>query len=172
MTIPTREWNHPSEGHAQGTFTAWDASQVDADDMVNALVTQFAANFYGNTTVFDNYIIYSYEGDPDGSPLPFAGNTLAITGSGSPSGQQRSVQTTLLWRTELFHFFKIVLLDSDSAGDFTDTTVLGTGTPQQLVDAEVTNIENAWSGRDNTIPTTFHKRAKTLNHKLEKRPGN
>lgn len=163
MTIPTLQWQ---AGAGQGEFITHNAGTVDADTMVNELVDQLAANYYGASDSFDNYVIYNYT-IPDGPPNPVAGNTLAVAGSGTVSAYREDAQLTILWRTALFNIFKLTLMDAEPGANFKDDVTFGS--PESLLHDIVTDPDNAFAGRDGTRPLTFVKVRKTINDRLHKR---
>lgn len=163
MTIPTRTWQ---AGANQGEFVTHNAGTVDADTMVNELVDQLAANYYGANDAFDNYVIYNYP-DVSEPPVPVAGNTLAVPGSGTVTAYQEDAQLTIIWRTTLFHIFKLTLMDAEPGASFRDDVSFGS--PESLLHDIVTNPDNGWAGRDGYRPNTFVKVRRTINDRLHKR---
>src|SRR5437868_4488105 len=68
MTIPTKAYTGPGVGFPAGHFLAWDSTDVDADDMINALV-ELIAPFFKVDTTFDSYTIYTMA-SAEAAPLP------------------------------------------------------------------------------------------------------
>lgn len=168
MTIPVLDWNPPSGGHPSGTFLAHDASQADAEAMIDALVADLADIFLATTTI-NEAIIYTM--DAAVAPaIPQVTYEIGVVGTNANTGWAQAVQLTFTLRTDLFHKMKLVLLDVPSDNDFNKYSSL-VGLNAEFVDlVELLETESwGWCGRDRGKPTTFVSMIFDLNDGLRKR---
>lgn len=163
-TIPTRQW---SPGAVNGTFLAWDASNVDADTMITGYVDVFKA-FFAATVVFDSYVIYDVpvDGFP-GNPVAQERFTAKV-GTSVLGGYSKAAQATITMRTDSFNIAKYVGLDVDTGDSFDkvdDPT--GIASLEAFIDY-VSDITNSFSGRLAGKPDVFLQVSYTLNEKLRR----
>jgi hypothetical protein len=162
MMIPTKAHN---PGASFGTFDTWLGGTVDAQDMIEELVTVMLPFFDAGVT-FDNWTIFEYaDAVSPGDPVASAAFT-AMVGTDAGATWAGAVETMLIARTDGFGLAKLVLLDSISDNDF--NTVITPTTRYTNLIAKWFLDTNGWSGRDNTQPKTFLKATKNLNQKLRK----
>jgi hypothetical protein len=164
--LNANEWHSTPDVGGAGAIEAWDATLIDTDDMVVALVTLLAP-FFPASYHFDNYIVFTYA-TPDADPVPVASNPLTVVGTSAAPGWSKATQTTLSFRTDLFGIAKIVLLDVDSQDSFDKTVVVPPATPLEALVTEFTLDTNGWSGRDGGRPDTYISATTTLNEKLRR----
>lgn len=164
MTIPTRQWS-PSPAPT-GQFLTWNDGAVDADTMITDLVTELA-DFWPETTTFDDYVIYNFP-DPDGDSNPVASGTLAIDGTNVVAGWSKAVQQTISLRTTAFGLAKLVLLDVSTGNQF-DLVTAGafTAAYDDVLD-QLSDEDHAWAGRDNKRVVQMVQAATTLNERLRR----
>lgn len=167
MTIPTLTWNDVASENPNGQFDTWDPGGVDAQNMVEQLVTALL-EFFGANVQFDNWIVY-YKPDPVGVSQPKTGNNFtSFTGTDGSPGWEEAVQMTFNGRTADFGASKVVLLDAGSNGDFSKVSAIpGSG---RIYDVEQILISdnNGWRGRDNAQITSLISVTITLNEKLRR----
>lgn len=166
MALNANEWHSTPDVNGSGAIEAWDATLIDTDDMVKALVTLFAP-FFPATVSFDNYIVFTYA-SPTADPVPVASGALTTIGTSGTPGWSKAVQATLSFRTDLFGIAKIVFLDYDSQDSFDKTVIIPGGSPLEDLRDEFVLDTNGWSGRDGGRPDTYLSATVTLNEKLRK----
>lgn len=164
MTIPTLQWN---QGTGNGTFDTHDAVGIDANDMIQALIDEWALLF-PDVVEFDFYTIYDFS-DPDGLPSPVSYGALTQVG-GVAVGTTTwvAIQMTVTWQCLGGSILKLVGMDAVSSANFaktgpTDILAFAPG----LV-AEVTGSGNAWASRAGTQPLLGKQIAFTVNEKLRR----
>ena len=167
MTIPTRAWSSTVGTHGFGGYTAWDASAVDAQDMVEDLVTLMLP-FFKDDVHFDDWTIYNWLSE-DGPAVPVTSNGVtAMTGSSVSDTPSAAWQGTLNMFDTEFHRGKLVFLDIPSGtgarlikpADF-DVSILALVT-------EFTLPATAWATRWGLQPSTPRSFKVTLNNALER----
>jgi len=166
QTIPTKAHVPTGGTHVQGGYANWNGGDVDADDMIKALVNA-EADMMPNSVIFDQYTIYT-KADASSPALPVQGNSLAITGSSALSGWYAAVQHSFNFLDNSFLAVKLVLLDIQSGGDFGKVLPAAFTTEQIALGALFVDPENAWSSRGGNRPNLFRNVTKTLNEKLRK----
>lgn len=163
-TLPTRAW---SSGPDQGTFNAWDLTDIDADTMINEYVDAAAA-LLTTEVVFDYYQIMDFLTE-EGPPVPVAYGDLAQAGTvAAGTIDNKAIQFTVTWQCDNGHILKTVLLDANSAPDHNK---LGPTEIASAVPALVTAITaptNAWASRAGTKPLFAKQGAYTLNERLRR----
>lgn len=164
MALNALEWHGTPDVNGSGAIECHDATLIDTDDMVKALVALFAP-FFPASVVFDNYIVFTYA-SPTDDPVPVASAALTTIGTSATPGWSKAVQATLSFRTSLFGIAKIVLLDYDSQDSFDKTVVVPPATPLSALRDEFTASTNGWCGRDGGRPDTYISACVTLNEKL------
>lgn len=167
MTIPLKEHSPVSGGHIAGTNLAWDTTQVDTDDMIQGLVDLLKVFFFTDTT-FNNYTIFEWA-DADGPPAPVISKPI-VTGVGTGAAVIPATQATWNFKTSTFGAFKLVLLDTKVSATFNPVSNLTSPDFDDEIALRdyILDSGNAFSGRDNTEPTTLVRITYTLNEKLRK----
>lgn len=166
MTIPTRAWDYSGGTPASGAFSNWEEGQVEAHTMISALVADLVP-FFLPTTTFDLYTIYTMANET-ALPTPVYSAALGVDGTSVETEWARGVQTTFSFRTDLFGTFKLVLLDAPSAAGFDKILSFDASPAALAILAEVSNLSNAWAGRDGGRPNTLVQIAYTMNEKLRR----
>lgn len=168
MTIPVLDWNPVSVGHPSGTFLNHNAVQIDAEDMIDDLVTQLKAIWLPTTTI-NEAIIYTMAAAV-APAIPQVTYEIGVVGTNTNTGWAEAVQLTFTLRTSLFHKMKLVMLDVPSDNDFNKYTSEG------ALNAEFVDIltalkadGNGWCGRDRGKPVTFVSMIFDLNDGLRER---
>lgn len=166
--LPTREWTPDQGSNPSGTFDRWsDDADVDAEDMILALVATMAA-FFPVTTAFQRYTIFT-KASAAADPQPRYSNSITQIGTDLAPGWSQAVQMTITARTADFNLAKIVLLDASTDDTFGKVTTLpGSGRLFDLV-TEWFSDTVAWAGRDNAQPSQFVSLTQTLNEQLRRR---
>jgi len=165
--LNARLWHDDDSAGGSGSVDDWMAGTVDVDSMVLALINELV-NIMPVQSVFDNYIVYTFE-TPTSDPEPRAQKSVgAIPGAVVTPGWVAAVQTTMTWRTNEFGLAKLVMLDSASADDFSKIVDLTASAALAGIDTEFTATPNGWAGRDDARPQTFISQTKTLNEKLRR----
>jgi len=165
--IPTLQWTAFPDVGGAGAFETHNSGTIDADAMINALATVLAGILPDNCG-FDSYTIYNHNVGTDALE-PIRSKPMVIAGLDSTPGWAKATQVTMNWRTTGFNPFKIVLLDNATNNVFDKTVALPGSGVLHDVDALVTDPDNGWAGRDNTLPGSFVSQTLTLNEALRKR---
>ena len=167
MTIPLKEHSPVSGGHIAGTNLAWDASQVDTDDMMQGLADLLKPFFFTDTT-FTNYTIMEYA-DAESPGVPVVSQPF-VTAVGTGGATIPASQATFNFKTTGFHAFKIVMLDARVSATFAPLTALVSPANDDEIALRdyLTDDVNAFSGRDNERPQSLVRVTYTLNEKLRK----
>lgn len=163
-TLPTRQW---SPGADQGTFTAWDLSDIDADTMINEYVDG-VLGILTEEIVFDYYQIMNFLA-PDGLPVPVAYADLAQAGTVTPGTiDNKAIQFTVSWQCLGGYLLKTVLMDANSAPDHDriGATAIAAAIPDMVT--AITAATNAWASRAGTQPLFAKQAAYTLNERLRR----
>lgn len=165
MTIPTLEWRGETSVGGDGIFANWSTGTEDAAAMILELVDVLKA-LWPSTTTIHQYTIYS-QASPTSAPFPVAVTALTTVGTNVSTAWAKAVQTTLNFKTEGFHPFKIVALDSPTASfnkiNRFDAPGEATAIRDVLIDSG-----NGWSGRDNQRIAVLESVTYTLNEKLRR----
>lgn len=163
-TLPTRQW---STGVGNGTFLAWDASDIDAEDMINEYVDALTALFT-TEIVFDYYQINNFA-DEESAPVPVAYGDLAQAGSVAAGViDNKAIQFTVTWQCVGGHILKTVLLDANSASDHDKIGPTGIAAAVPDLVTAVTAPTNAWASRAGTQPLFPKQGAYTINERLRR----
>lgn len=166
-TIPTRPLITTGLGDA-GTIENWNGAPVAADTMVEALIDLFGPTV-PSTTVYDKYTLYTW--NPTTKIFnPVFEKAYSVTGSAAGlTGQAKAVQGTISFRTLGFGLLKLVFLDRPYNNTWGN--LLTAPADYATVIAEITDADNAWSGRDNTRPFNFTNVSISLNKRLRRKYG-
>lgn len=167
MTLPTLGWLPTSITGAMGSYVNWAGVPVDAEDMVDNLVTSLALQFPATTTM-NLATIYTQAGAL-GPAVPVAIKALSVVGSNAVGGPDKATQATLNFRTVGIHPAKLVYLDVP-IGTSNFNKVRPAGFSAAIADnVDVLTSDNwAWSGRDDTQIKTAISLTITLNERLRR----
>jgi hypothetical protein len=166
MTIPTLEWFPTSITGDLGSYQAWDASPIDAEVMITALINDLAQNMKSNAA-FDNITIYT-QATATSPNIPRASKAISIAGT-SVLTQEGAVSATWNFKTAGNGNMKIVLLDSPlPATWFARVLPAGFNAGHTAVANEILLNSNAWSGRDDEDISTCRSITYDLNDKLQR----
>lgn len=169
MILPTLSWTNAASPGGAGEFNTWDASTVDADDMINDLIDLFVPFFKADTS-FDHYTIYTLA-NAEATPLPQAAKQLTQVGTNATTTWSKAVETTFMFRTNLFGLRRLVFLDAPSGGVFDKIDSFSTSPEAIAIRDQFADVTQAWSARDNGRPTILTQITYTLNEKLRKEYG-
>src|SRR5207253_750868 len=109
MLIPTKEWLPTSISGAMGSYVNWAGVPIDAEDMLDNLVAELAAQ-WGSGSHFNLATIYTMA-DDTAPALPVKSKSLSIAGTNSVGGPDKATQYTLNMRTAGIGHAKITMLD-------------------------------------------------------------
>lgn len=165
-TLPTLQWSSTGLGNP-GSFATHDTVGMAGDIMVTVLVDLLAENV-PDTIQYDAFTIFNFDADQDRF-LPVYGLSYVAVGSLVVVGQQKAVQVTYSLFTELFHQFKLVLLDRPCANVWGNTTVLA-ATESPII-TQLTDSGNGWAGRDGARPFLYRGTSISLNKRLRRKYG-
>jgi len=165
QTVPTRAWDDGLGTNGKGGYIAWDTNEVDAVDMVQALVDELV-EFQPASAVYDSCIIYTMASET-AEPLPVASFELGDAGTAATADVPAS-QATMSCRTTNFGLFKLTWFDAAPTTDFLPQRTLPvSGQPLTLFQA-VSDTDWAFAGRDGGRPETFLQVSYTLNEALRR----
>jgi len=166
-TIPTKEWFPTSITGALGSFTSWLGSPVDAEQMVIDLVTKLKV-FVPATTEFDMATVFT-QATATAPRIPRSSVTLAIAGTGASALPTAAWSSTFNFVTTNFGKAKLVLLDAIQPSSWLAPVLPGSFDAATIaLDAEFSDGNNAWSGRDDFPPASCTKITYDVNDKLQK----
>lgn len=167
MTIPTREWNPVPVGGALGSYIAWDASVIDGETMVNALVNALIP-FVPASYHFDKATTY-LQATPTSPNIPQKSVALTQVGTLVTSNFSAAVSASFIFKTLANGIAKLVLLDAPyGSGWLAPILPSGFSADALLLEDEFCASGNAWSGRDDTQPAFMSKITFDVNDKLQK----
>ena len=169
MTLPTLAWNDEVSVGDAGRFDVWAGGSVDADEMVNDLVDLFAP-FFLATTSFDLYTIYTLA-DAEATPQPRIAKQLTQVGTSTSVYWAKAVETTFMFRTDLFGIRRLVFLDSPVPNSFDKISTFDASPEAIAIRDQFADDGQGWSARDNGKPTILTQITYTLNEKLRKEYG-
>ena len=165
MTLPTKEWDFSLGTNGKGGYINWGGSDVDAQDMVEAIVDELK-DFQPASCIFDSAIIYNLA-DETAPALPRVSIDLGTSGVAVTSDVPAS-QSTMTARTGSFGIAKLVWFDATPSTDFLPQRSLPvSGQPLDLWNVW-SSLSWAWSGRDNAKPEQFIQVSYTLNEALRR----
>jgi hypothetical protein len=168
--IPLKEWILTNLSGTMGSFINWAGAPVDAEVMIDDLVDLLAPLHKADTT-YTLATIYKklLAEDP---ALPVASKALTVVGTSALTTHAKAIQATLNMRSLGVQPVKLVFLDvPHSGGDFDKVPASGFDADINAIVSEFTNINNAWSARDNTRPNTGISVTWNLNQELRKNYG-
>jgi hypothetical protein len=167
QTIPVKQWLPTSITGVMGSFVNWNGVPVDAEDMVDAFVDEAKA-LLPTTSGYDFATIFNYDSGAD-KFIPVGGKALAVAGTMTPASPNKAVSLTLNMRTIGGQAFKLVFLDYVlGAAEF--NKIRASAFSAGMVDTltQIADINNAWSGRDNTRPSAPISGTFDVNNALRK----
>lgn len=168
--IPTKAWIPTSLTGTMGSYLDWTGTPTDAEDMIDALVAQFAA-IHKDDTTYTLATIYTKAG-VDAPSLPVATKALAVAGTSALTTHAKAIQAIFNLRTAGIQPMKLVFLDvPHAATDFLKETPFTFSAAQNAIFSEIESNANAWSGRDNTQAITAVSVTWDINKSLRKRYG-
>lgn len=163
-TLPIKQWI--IGGGVGGSVTNWSGDIIDVDTMVKALVNKMKV-LVPATTSYDYYEVWNYP-TVDALPIPVATNALSIVGTSVSTGWSEAVEETFHIQTEAFGKFKLVMLDIPTDNFFGKVAPADFDANVLALIAEITAVDNAWSGRDGARPALAKSATITLNEKLRR----
>lgn len=167
MVIPTLEWIPTPVSGALGSYQTWSGLTIDGQSMVQALVDLLKV-FMLPTTTFDQVTAYT-QATPTSPNIPRASVALGTAGISTSTAQSQAVSYSFMFKTLGNHDSKLVLLDAPiGSGWFAPQLPAAFTTVVNNLAADFTDIDRAWSGRDDTRPATLRKITFDLNDKLQK----
>src|SRR5437868_10502678 len=148
MTLPTLQWNDvPGASGDAGVFDTWDSVGRSADDMINDLVDLFAPFFKAHVS-FDSYTVYTMA-TAEATPQPRIAKQLTQVGTNVGAFWDKAVETTFMFRTDLFGIRRLVFLDAPSGNQFNKIDSFSTSPEAIAIRDELALDSNGWSARDN-----------------------
>lgn len=170
MTIPTRAWDIGIGTHGFGGYLGWDGTTPnEADDMWQELIDDLKV-FLKADSSFNTVTIYT-KADAEAPSIPVTVFSPATVGTNVATTQRKAVSQTWNFRTSTFGKFKLVLLDGPIGSDFDKILPSSFGSEDNAVVGTLTDLTNAWSGRDGAPPAAAISKTLTLNDKLRREYG-
>jgi hypothetical protein len=167
MTIPTKEWFPTSITGVLGSYESWLGGPVDAEDMVTDLCTVLKP-FMPATSEFDSVTVYT-QATPTAPNIPRASVALGIVGTSASANPSAAFSATFHFVTQAFGKAKLVVLDSPFGANWL-APLLPAGFSAAVIalEAEFSDSNNAWSGRDDSPPVSCVKVTYDVNDKLQR----
>lgn len=166
-TIPTKEWFPTSITGNLGSYTSWLGGPVDAEVMVKALCDVLKA-FMPATSTFDSATIYTMA-TATSPNIPRNSIPLSIVGTSASANPSAAFSATFHFVTTTFGKAKLVVLDSPFGSNWLAPLLpAGFTAPVIALDAEFSDGNNAWSGRDDSPPASIVKVTYDVNDKLQR----
>lgn len=163
-TLPTRQW---SPGPDNGTFLAWDLSDIDADTMVQEYVDAIE-DLFTEEISFQYYQIMNFA-DEDATPVPVAYGALAQVGTvAAGTIDNKAIQFTITWQCDGGSILKTVLLDANSAQDHEPASPIAIAAVIPDLVAAITAPTNAWASRAGQQPLFPKQGSYTINERLRR----
>ena len=167
MILPTRQWSPVIVTASQGSFTSWNDTGRDADDMINDLVDELCAKF-PDTVSFDQYTIWNFD-EPSDFFIPVAAAAfVAKIGLDDDPGWTEAVQSVMTMFDTEFNTVKLVLLDMSSRNNFARRTAATADADELAIFAEFSSSTNAWASRAGFQPNTLRSVSLGINDELKK----
>jgi hypothetical protein len=167
QTIPLKEWLPTSITGLMGSFVNWNGVPIDAEDMIDGYV-DVAKTLIPTTSSYDFATIFNFDSGAD-KFIPVAGKSLAVAGTVTPASPNKAVSLTLNLRTLGGQAFKLVFLDYViGAREFNKDVPSDWSAAMTNTALYVSDIDNAFSGRDNTRPSAPISATFDLNDALRK----
>lgn len=164
QTVPTSKWTNG--GGAFGQFLAWDATQADAETMIDAFITA-EAEFFPTTYTFTSWEIFDLD-TPTTSPLLVRAKNVSIAGTVATPGWTKAAQAVWSFKSNLGGDIFYDMLDVATLNSF-DKITSATASADQIAFIDlVTDDANGFAGRDNGQPNFFLQIAFGLNSKLRR----
>lgn len=164
QSIPCTKWTNG--GGAFGQFLAWDATQADAETMLDAFVTA-EAEFFPTTVHFTSWEIFDLDTDTT-PPLLVRAKNIAIDGTVATPGWSKAAQAVWSFKTDLGGDVFYDMLDVATLNVFDKITSATASADENAFIALVTDSANGFAGRDNGKPNFFLQIAFGLNSKLRR----
>lgn len=157
------DWN---ENATFGDFETHNAGSIDAETMIDALVT-LEAEFFPTSVNFYSWTIFTRTAYP--APWnPRVQKNISIPGTVATPGWFKAAQASWSLKTEEFNELKIVHLDVATLNAWDKiTSATASGDQVAFLDA-LRDPDNAWCGRDKGKPEFFQQISFTLNEKLRR----
>ena|SRR5436190_13186916 len=167
MIIPTKEWASANISGVMGNFPNWNSGNVDAEAMIDELVPLLAALHTPDTT-FSLATIFT-KASPTAPAFPVRTKALTAVGTSAATGISKAIQITLNMKTTAFGNAKLVFLDAPiGAGQLDKVLAADFPAPVDTIAAAFTDIDNAWSGRDDNRPSVAVNLTYPENNKLRR----
>lgn len=169
MIRPTRAWQPTNITGTIGSYTAWDGSQVDAEVMVNNLVSAMQP-FFLTTTSFDDVTVYTLA-STSAPALPQASVSLAVAGTSTAVTQAKATESTYSFKDTAFNKGSINLLDAPVNVGFAKKTPSAFSSEDHALEDAFISVLAAWSTRAGFRPKDLIKVTYDLNDKLRREYG-
>lgn len=163
MTIPTNQWETGPDG---GTFQAWDASLINAPDMVHAMVLKIVP-FYAPAVIFDSFTIFT-KAAVDAPAIPRYSEVLNEPGTNPTPGNYKAVQSTWTAKCDNGSLAKFSFMDVGNNNSFERVTFATVGADGTAFLNEWFAATNAWRSRLDGRPYFFLQASYTLNEELRR----
>jgi hypothetical protein len=167
QTIPTKQWLPTSITGAMGSYVGWGSVPIDAEDMIDGYVA-VAKKMLLPSSQYDLATVFNWDAGADRF-IPVASKSIGVAGTSGTGSPNKAVSFTMNLRTDGGQPMKLVWLDyAHVAAEFNKITA-GSFSADQLAIADyVADIDNAFSGRDNTRPGAIVSGTFDLNDALRK----
>lgn len=167
MTIPIKEWFPTGIGGNLGSVENWNGVPTDVEAMATGLMNALKV-FMPATSSFDAVTAYT-QATPTSPNIPRASIGTAISGTNVSTNFSAAFSSTFHFITTDFGKSKLVLLDVPFGSNWLAPLLpAGFSADVTALEAEFTDQNNGWSGRDDFRPATCVKVTYDVNDKLQK----
>jgi hypothetical protein len=170
MRLHATEWNPVPITGGMGSFTNWNGTPRDAEEMIDDFLLDLKElmNPYSTITLATIFTKPT-ESAPS---IPVASKSLAIVGTNALTTHDKAIQSTVNMRTTLFHPVKLVSLDVPHDGtNFDKQNISTAGTSYVAVYNELRGDDNAWCGKDGAQIGSLISITWNINQALRKQYG-
>lgn len=164
MTIPTRQW--VGVAGTPGSYEAWDGSTINADVMVEALITAMLPNNLA-TTSFNSYEIFDVPVIDEPPVWKYGKYVSGQVGTLVNTGWAKAVQYTMTFKCTDGQLLKIVNLDTPVSNSWGN--VNGLSARDADIASEILQSVNAWQGRQGGQPIAFSNITVSQNKRLRRK---
>ena len=169
MKRHTRAWIDPEDPSDDGSFTAWDTTNVLLPDMVNDFVDTLA-ELAPTDVAFNRAELYTIAEEGD-DPILKRIIPLTQVGTNGTVAQVQATEHTYTFKDTAGFISKVVYLDFQATAWDKINNLTGLSADQLAMTAAYVSDANAWASKAGNQPTLFLQMTRKLNDALRKKYG-